>query len=82
MLILVLKRTSMLLWTRSDNVFSIFDIMLTPLYEQILSASLGEEVYELVIKKNSGMKGMISTACGFTFQHASSLDSWSGLVAK
>jgi len=49
--------------------------MLTQLYGQVLIASLGEEAYELVILKNSGMKGIIYTACGFTFQYPSSPNS-------
>ena len=66
----------MLLWTRSNNHnISIFQTMLTQLYGQVLIASLGEEAYELVILKNSGMKGIIYTACGFTFQYPSSPNS-------
>jgi hypothetical protein len=83
MLLLVPKTTYMLLWTRSDNHdIIILHIIPTRLYGQILSQTLGVDTYDLVISQNSGMKGIISTACGFTFQYPESLDSWSGLVGR
>jgi hypothetical protein len=43
---------------------------------------LGEEAYSLAIENNTGMKGIISTVCGYTFQHQASRKAWSDLVDR
>jgi hypothetical protein len=49
---------------------------------QVILALLGKEGYELAIEKNTGTKAIISTTCGYSYQFASSRESWTVLVEK
>jgi hypothetical protein len=47
----------------------------------ILTAALGSEVYDAVITKNMGAKGIISVACGYALKDPSARTGWFNLLS-
>jgi hypothetical protein len=49
---------------------------------QYLKVALGKDEYCLAIENNRGMKGIISTVCGYAYTNPNSQESWINLVSR